>query len=196
MNSRIQELTDKIYQEGIEKGNADAKKIVDNAQEQVVGIIAKAQAEAQKIVSDAQMKANELNKNTQSELRLFAQQSVDALKTQVTDLICGEIIINSVQSAATDKDFMQKVILTLVEEWAKNDQLTIQAKDAKALTNYFMSNAKNLLDKGLKIEQAHGIKTDFALQSEKKGYKITFGEEELIAYFKEFLRPKLIEMLF
>jgi hypothetical protein len=28
------------------------------------------------------------------------------------------------------------------------------------------------------------------------GYKITFGDAELLAYFKEFLRPKLVEMLF
>lgn len=196
MNSRIQELTDKIYQEGIEKGNAEAQKIIDKAREQADDMVAKAKAEAQKILSDAEAKTNELSKNTQSELRLFAQQSVDALKTQVTDLVCGKIVADSVQAATADKAFMQKVILSLVEEWAKNDQLTIQTKDAKALTDYFMSNAKNLLDKGVKIEQTNGIKTDFAIQSEKKGYKITFGEEELIAYFKEFLRPKLIEMLF
>lgn len=196
MNSRIQELTDKIYQEGIEKGNADAQKIIDNAQSQANEMRAKAKAESERILSDAQAKSDELNKNTQAELRLFAQQAIDALKTEITDLICGSIVTESVQSATADKDFMQKMILSLVTEWAKSDQLTIQTADAKALTDYFKSNAKNLLDKGLKIEQTNHIKTDFAIISENKGYKLSFGEEELVAYFKEFLRPKLIEMLF
>lgn len=196
MNTKLQELTDKIYQEGVEKGNAEAKTIVDNAQSQADDIIAKAQADAEKIISDAQAKSVELEKNTQSELRLFAQQSVNALKTEITDLICGKITSDSVKAATADKGFMQKVILSLVQEWAKNDKLTIEAKDAKELTGYFTANAKDLLNKGVTIKQANGIKTDFAIVSEAKGYKITFGEEELVAYFKEFLRPKLVEMLF
>lgn len=196
MNTKLQELTDKIYQEGVEKGNAEAKTIVNNAQAKAGEIIAKAQAEAEKIIADAKSQVAELNKNTQAELRLFARQSVNALKTEITDLICGTITADSVKSATADKAFMQKVILALVQEWVKNDRLTIETKNAKELTDYFTANAKDLLNKGVKIEQANGIKTDFAITSAEKGYKITFGEEELVAYFKEFLRPKLVETLF
>ena len=196
MNTKLQELTDKIYHEGVEKGNAEAKAIVENAQAKAGDIIAQAKAEAEKIIADAQAKYSELEKNTQSELRLFAGQSVNALKTEITDLICGEIVTNSVKPAVSDKAFMQKAIHTLVQEWAKTDRLTVETKDAQALTDYFTANAKDLLNKGLKITEANGIKTDFAVVSEEKGYKITFGEDELIAYFKEFLRPKLVEMLF
>jgi len=196
MNTKLQELTDKIYHEGVEKGNTEARAIVESAHSQADAILAQAKAEAEKIVADAQAKSAELEKNTQSELRLFAGQSVNALKTEITDLICGEIVADSVKSAVADKVFMQKIILSLVQKWAETDRLTIEAKDAQALTDYFAANAKNLLNNGVKITETNGIKTDFAIVSEAKGYKITFGEEELIAYFKEFLRPKLVEMLF
>ena len=43
MENKIQELTDKIYREGVEKGNEEAQKL-----------IVKAQEEAQKIVENAQ----------------------------------------------------------------------------------------------------------------------------------------------
>ncbi len=196
MNTKLQELTDKIYQEGVEKGNAEAKVIVEKAQSEAESIVAAARAEADKIVADAQVKSIELEKNTQSELRLFAQQSVNALKTEITDLLCGKIVSDSIKAATADKVFMQKVILALVQEWAKNDQLTVEAKDAKALTDYFTSNAKDLLNKGVRITEANGAKADFSIVSQEKGYKVTFGEDELVAYFKEFLRPKLVEMLF
>jgi len=196
MNTKLQELTDKIYQEGVEKGNSEAKKIAADAQKEAADIIAKAQKEAEKIIADAQIQVSELEKNTQSELRLFARQSVDALRTEIANLVCGEIVSNSVKPATADNAFMQKIILTLVQDWAKNDQLIIEAKDAKALTEYFTANAKTLLDKGLKITEANSVKTGFAIVSETNGYKVTFGEDELVAYFKEFLRPKLVEMLF
>ena len=145
---------------------------------------------------EARDKAAELTKNTQAELRLFARQSVDALKTEITDLVCGTVVTDAVKAATADAAFMQKAILTLVKDWAKHDQLTIEAKDAEALTAYFAANAKALLDKGVTITQANGTATDFTITSTEQGYKIAFGEEELVAYFKEFLRPKLVEMLF
>lgn len=196
MNTKLQELTDKIYLEGVEKGNDEAKTIVKNAQVEALEIVEKAKAEAEQIIANANLKAAELSKNTQSELRLFAQQSVNALKTEITDLLCGSIVSESVKAATSDKTFMQKTILSLVQEWAKTESLEIQAKDAKALTDYFMANAKELLNKGVKISEANGVKADFAIIPAKGGYKITFGEEQFIAYFKEFLRPKLVEMLF
>ena len=196
MNTKLQELTDKIYLEGVEKGNEEAKAIVDKANIQANEIKEKDLAEAQKIILEAQTKATELAKNTQSELKLFAQQSVNALKSEITDLICGSIVTASVKAATADKAFMQKTILSLVQEWGKNQAITIETSDAKALTDYFLANAKELLNKGVKIAEANGVKADFAIIPEKEGYKITFGDAEFIAYFKEFLRPKLVEMLF
>ncbi|NDP19476.1 MAG: hypothetical protein GZ091_00130 [Paludibacter sp.] len=196
MNTKLQELTDKIYLEGVEKGNNEAKTIVENAQLEAAEILEKANKDAQQIIADATASAAELSKNTQSELRLFAQQSVNALKSEIADLLSGSIVSESVKAATSDKVFMQKTIFALVQEWAKTESLTIQAKDAKALTEYFVSNAKELLNNGVKITEANGIKADFDINSAKGGYKITFGDDEFIAYFKEFLRPKLVEMLF
>lgn len=196
MNTKLQELTDKIYLEGVEKGNNEAKVIVENAQLEAASIIAKAKSESEKIIADAHAKSAELSKNTQSELKLFAQQSLNALKSEIAHLISGSIVSDSVKAATADPVFMQKVILTMVQDWTKSQDVSIEAKDAKALTDYFAANAKELLNKGVKISEANGVKADFTISPEKDGYKITFGEEEFVAYFKEFIRPKLVEMLF
>ncbi len=196
MNSKLQELTDKIYLEGVEKGQSEAKSIVENARAEAATILAKAQADADKVIKAAADKAVEVEKNTKAELQLFARQSVNALKTEITDLICGKIVQDSVKAATADKDFMQKTILEFVKEWAKTDAVLIEAKDAVALTSYFNTQAKALLNSGIKIEQVNGAKSEFAIVAVDGSYKLAFGDEEFIAYFKEFLRPKLIEMLF
>jgi V/A-type H+-transporting ATPase subunit E len=91
---------------------------------------------------------------------------------------------------------MQSVIAKMAEAMAKEGAVTIEAKDAKALNDYFAANAKDVLNKGVKIEEVKGLKTDFQIRPEKGGYKLAFGEAEFVAYFKEFLRPQLVEMLF
>lgn len=196
MDTKIQELTDKIYKEGVEKGNEEAGRIIAEANAQKESIVKAAEEEAARIVAEAEKKAAELKKNTEAELKLFAAQSVEVLKGEVTNLITGDIVEANVKAAAADPAYMQKVILELVKSWPAHESLTIQSADAEALKTYFMSNAKDLLDKGYKIEQVNGRKSSFSVIPADGSYKITFGEDEFVEFFKDFLRPQLIEMLF
>ena len=192
----LSELTDKIYAEGVEKGNAEAKQIVENANAKAAEIIAQAEKKAAALAAEAEKKAAELDKKTRAELKLYAEQSVNAVKTEVTNLLADKIAADSVKAATTDAKFMQGLIAKLAEQMAKQGEVLIDAKDAEALRKYFAANAKGLLDKGVKIAEVKGIKTDFTIQPAKGGYKLAFGEAEFIAYFKEMLRPQLVEMLF
>lgn len=196
MDKKIQELTDKIYQEGVEKGNAQANQILADAKKKAQEIEAEAQKKADQLIADAQKKAEELNKNTISELQLYAGQSVEALKSEVATLITDNLAHSAVEAAMDDKTFMQQVILALVSEWAQKEELVIETEDAAILTDFFKSKAKDLLGKGIEIKQVNGLKTDFAVSPADGSYKITFGEAEFVNYFKEFLRPQLVEMLF
>lgn len=196
MDKKIQELTDKIYKEGVEKGNAQAEQILADAKKKAQEIESAAQQEADRIIADAERKAAELKSNTTSELQLYATQSVEALKSGVSTLITDKLTQQAVAAAMDDKTFMQQVILAFVTEWAKKEELVIETDDAEVLRGFFASKAKDLLDKGVKIEQVNGLKTDFAISPANGAYKVTFGEEEFVNYFKEFLRPQLVELLF
>ena len=79
MENKIQELTDKIYREGVEKGNEEAKRLIVNAQEEAKKIIEEAHKQAESIIASSHKSADELAENTKSELKLFAGQAVYAL---------------------------------------------------------------------------------------------------------------------
>lgn len=192
----LQELTDKIYAEGVEKGKTEAAELVAKAQAEAAAIVAAAEKEAAEKLAAAQAKAQELDKNTRAELKMYAEQSVNAIKTEVANLITGSIAADSVKAATADKAFMQKLIADLAAQLAQNGAVTIQAKDAEALKKYVAANAKALLEKGVKIEEVKGLKTDFAIVPQKGGYKLTFGDQEFVEYFKEYLRPQIQELLF
>lgn len=192
----LSELTDKIYAEGVEKGNAEAQQIVEKANAKAADIIAQAEKKAAAIIADAESKSADLDKKTRAELKLYAEQSVNAVKTEIANLLSDQIAADSVKAATADAKFMQGVIAKLAEQMAKDGEVLIEAKDAEALKKYFTANAKALLEKGVKIAEVKGIKTDFTIQPAKGGYKLAFGDAEFIAYFKEMLRPQLVEELF
>lgn len=192
----LSELTEKIYAEGVEKGNAEAQEIVAKANDKAQAIVAEAEKKAKEIVAAADKKAKDLDRKTRAELKLYAEQSVNAVKTEVANLLADKIAEDSVKAATADKKFMQGLIAKMAEQMAKQGEVMIEAKEAEELRKYFAANAKGLLDKGVTIKEVKGIKTDFTIQPQKGGYKLAFGDAEFIAYFKEMLRPQLVEMLF
>ena len=192
----LSELTNKIYTEGVEKGNAEAQQIVEKANAQAQEIISQAEKKAAQIVAAAEQQAQDLDKKTRAELKLYAEQSVSAVKTEITNLLADTISTDSVKAATADAKFMQGLIAKLAEQMAKDGDVVIETKDAEALKKYFTANAKGLLEKGVTIKEVNGIKTEFTIQPAKGGYKLAFGDAEFIAYFKEMLRPQLVEMLF
>ena len=115
MDTKIQELTDKIYKEGVEKGYEEAGRIIADANAQKQAILTEAEAEAKRIVAQAEKQAAELKKNTEAELKLFATQSVEALKSEVVNLITGKITSSNVKAIVSDTAFMQKVILEMAK---------------------------------------------------------------------------------
>lgn len=192
----LSELTDKIYAEGVEKGNAEAQQIVEKAKATAADIVAEAEKKAAAVIAEAENKAADLDKKTRAELKLYAEQSVNAVKTEIVNLLSDQIAADSVKAATADAKFMQGLIAKLAEQMAKDGEVLIETKDAEALKKYFTANAKGLLEKGVKISEVKGIKTDFTIQPAKGGYKLAFGDAEFIAYFKEMLRPQLVEELF
>ena len=196
MENKIQELTDKIYREGVEKGNVEAQRLVSNAHEEAAKIIEDARKEAENIMVAARKNAAELTENTQSEIKLFAGQALNALKSEVTSLLTNQVVSDAVKGFVGDKEYLNKFIVSLASQWTSDESIVISTADAEALKKYFVLNAKNILDKGVKIEQVNGYKTLFSISPADGSYKVNFGEEEFENYFKEFLRPQLVEMLF
>lgn len=193
---KIHELTDKIRREGVEKGQAEAAQIIEQAKVEAAKIVEQAKAQAEAITNQAKKAAGELDQNTKSELKLYMGQAVNALKSEIATLVTDRVVEQSVKKLTDDKDFLGKFTVALATEWAKNEDIVISSKDADSLKTYFAREAKALLDKGVKIEKVNGQQTLFTVQPADGSYRVDFGKEELENYFKAFLRPQLIEMLF
>lgn len=196
MENKIQELTDKLYREGVEKGNEEAQKLIAQAQEEAKKIVEDAQKEAETIVATAQKKANELAANTKSELKMFAGQALNALKSEIATMVSNELVETDIKNFAANKDFLNAFIVELASKWSVDEPIVISTADAESLKKYFAAKAKALLDKGVKIEQVNGNDTLFTVTPADGSYKVNFGETEFENYFKAFLRPQLVDMLF
>ena len=202
MQNKLQELTEKIYKEGISKGNTEAERIISSSKKEAEEIIAGAKKEAGKIINDAKKKSDEIRSNSEAELKLSSKQAINALKQRITDLINGELVESSIKDTFRDKDFIRRLIEITIKNWTPASEgiidvsVLLPEKDEKELRKYFSSSAKELLKKGVEIKFDSDIKSGFQIGPKNGGYKISFTEEDFINFFKHYLRPRLTKLLF
>jgi V/A-type H+-transporting ATPase subunit E len=188
-------LTEKIYAEGVEKGNVEAARIVEEAKAQAADIVKKAKAEAEALVAAAEKKAAELGENSRSEIKLYGAQAIGALKSEAANIVTDSVVKAAVKEALAG-DSVKAMLVKIAERWNSDEALVISTAEAEELKAYFAKNAKALLDKGVEIKQVNGLKTLFSIAPADGSYKVNFGEAEFEAFFKSFLRPQMVELLF
>lgn len=193
---KIQELTEKIYREGVEKGQAEATRIIEEARQQAAQIIDEARQQAKEIETLAQKKAAELDKNTKSELKLYTGQAMSALKSEITNVLTCGVVSQAVSKITSDSNFLGQFAVSLASKWVQDEPIVISSSEAESLKAYFTAKAKELLDKGVTIQKVNGKDTLFTITPVDGSYKVNFGKEEFETYFRNFLRPQLIDMLF
>lgn len=196
MDSQIQALTEKVYQEGVLKGEQEAAKILADANAQAEQVERDARARAEQIIAEAQRSASELKSNTERELKLNASKLIEATKASIVDVLAGRIAGDSVQALTANPELLQRVVLEIAKGFDLKHGVEIASSQAEELKAYFAQNAKALLEEGLTIKQVAGKATQYTIRPQNGSFKVEIGEQEFVELFKSILRPQLAQELF
>lgn len=196
MNDKLQELTHKIYNEGLEKGRKEGEEIMEKAKKEADQILEEARKQADEMREKAEKEAEELRKNVNSELAISARQSVTAIKQNIAGLISDKAVKDALGKAFDDREFIKDIIGRLVENWSdieKSDKdvlLFLPEKDRDKLGDALMAKAAKNIEGNLEIEFEEGIKSGFKIGPKDGSYKISFTEKDFEHFFKQYLRPR------
>ena len=196
MDSQIQALTEKVYQEGVLKGEQEAAKILADANAQAEQVERDARTRAEQIIAEAQRSASELKSNTERELKLNASKLIEATKASIVELLAGRIAGDSVQALTANPELLQRVVLEIAKGFDLKHGVEITSNQAEELKAYFAQNAKALLEEGLTIKQVAGKATQYTIRPQNGSFKVEIGEQEFVELFKSILRPQLAQELF
>jgi len=202
MQTKLQELTERIYQEGVSKANEEAEQILADAKKQAEELIGKARKQADDIMKNAEKEAETLHKNSLNELQLAGRQAISDLKQKIAGMIEAGTVQPETKGAFKDIAFTQDIIQTIVKNWNPKESenvelsLLLPSGKQKEFETFFKEKAKNLLDKGLEVTYSDRMKSGFKVGPKQGGYMISFADEDFENFFRAYLRPKLIDMLY
>ncbi len=202
MENKLQELTRKLYDEGLEKGRTEADRLVAEAKTRAAKIVADAQAQAENLLRQAQAKAEDTEKNTLTEIALAGKQAVARIKSEIASLIVAKAVDGGVKEAAVDPAFIKEMLLAVAKNWNGADAGKVELKallpeaERAKLDEAFEKSAKELLAAGIEVGYSKEVRTGFKVGAKEGGYYISFSDADMEALLGEYLREKVSRMLF
>lgn len=202
MENKLQQLTQKLYNEGLEKGRAEAERLVADANARAEKILADAKAQADAVVRQAQTQAEEIRKNSLTEISLAGKQAVAKIKEEIATLIVARTTYPAVKEASLDPAFIEEMLLAVARNWngADSSKVSLRALlpegERQRMDALFEKSAKELLTAGIEVGWSKEVATGFKVGAKEGGYYISFTDADFDALLKEYLRDKVAELLY
>ena len=200
MQNKLQELTDKLYKEGLSKGKQEGEEILAKAKVQADEIVAKAHAEAAAILAAANKEAEDLKTKVQGDLKMAASQSVAATKQDIETLVVAKMTETEVKKALTSAEFVKEVILAVAKGFNAAEPVDLELvlpESLKAELEPFVKNEMTkVLNAGVQATFTKKVAGGFTIGPKDGGYFISFTEETFNALISEYLRPATKKILF
>lgn len=200
MQNKLQELTDKLYNEGLSKGKLEGEEFLAKAKLQAEDIIAQAKAEAAAITATARKEAEDLKTKVESDLKMAASQSIAATKKDIETLIVAKMTGEQTKDALTSVEFVKEVILSVAKGFNKEESVDLEVVLPESLKKEMEPFVSKELAKVLKgsVEATFSKKVagGFTIGPKEGGYFISFTDETFNALISEYLRPATKKILF
>lgn len=202
MQNKLQELTDKLYNEGLSKGKQDGEELLQKAKAESESIIAQAKAEAERIVAQANKEAEELRTKVMADVKMAATQSIAVTKQEIEKMVVTRTAAEGVKANMGNAAFVKELILSVVKAFNPQnaspvDLNLILPESLKAEVEPFVKNEIANQFKGeVKVDYSKKMNGGFKVAPKDGGYVLQFTDEEFQNLVANYLRPATKKILF
>ena len=202
MQNKLQELTDRLYEEGLSKGRQEADALLEKARKEAEDIVAKAHEEAEAIRADAEKRAVKIRTMVQGDIKMASTQSIAALKQQVENMVLTEAVAKPVGAALSDEGFVKDLIKMVVRSFNASNpdgvplEVILPAAAQKELEQAYRNEIAKDLGQGVEVKNVKGLANGFKIGPKDGGYQLSFTADDFTGLVSEYLRPATKKILF
>ena len=197
----LENITNVLREKGIQKGQAEADRIVEEAKEKAASILKDAEEEKAGIIEAARKEGEDLDKQFQSQMKLTGRDFVLGLHKTLEETLALKPLRDAIRDALSESDYIKRLIGSMVEQYVEADsrgrhrELTISVPEAmkEDLMKDLLGRIREHLELAPTIQVGAGA----------EGFSFTFGEggavvinvESLMEAVKPFISQKFHEFL-
>ena len=197
---KLQELTQKLYEEGLAKGKQDGEALLQKAQSEAEGIVKQAQEEAEAILAKARKDAEDFKVKVEGDVKMAAQQAVQATRSDIENLVVAKVVDGTVDKALANEDYIKGIITAVAQKFSADEpadlSLVLPESLKSALEPFVKNELGKLLGKGVDATFSKKVAGGFKIGPKDGGYFVSLTDETFKDLIGSYLRPATKKLLF
>lgn len=200
MSNKLQELTDRLYNEGLSKGKEEGEILLFKARKEADEIIANARKQAEDIVTEAENRAAQLKEKAESDIKMASEQALMATKKDIENLLVNALCAEETEKVLSEEKFLKEIILAVAQKFSTQQSedisLVLPASLKSMLEPWVSTELKKALKKEISVDFSKKIKGGFSIGPQNGSWYISMSDESFKAMISEYLRPVTKKLLF
>lgn len=210
--SGVEELIRRLHDEGVGKGQAEAEKLLADAQDQASRILAKAEDEANALRDKVRLEAETSRRAGQEALQVAFRDTVLSLKNWLLQRFSGDVE-RLVSAEMSDREFLQRLILEVAgrvrerhdldsesggiellipEEAVEVEELRRHPEELRSgtLSHFVLARAGSLLREGVSLQVVPDAPAGIRIRLVDRDVEIDLTDATVASLLLQHLQPR------
>jgi len=196
---KLQQLTQKLYEEGLSKGKEEGEALLAKAKAEAEAIVKKAQEEAEAIVSKARKEAEDYRTKLEGDVKMASTQALQATKTQIENLIVAKAS-EPAREALSESSYLKEIITAVAQRFSAQEStdlsLVLPEKLQKELEPFVKEELAKSIGRGIEASFSKKLSGGLKIGPKDGSYFISLTDETFRQLIGEYLRPASKKILF
>ena len=197
---KLQELTQKLYDEGLAKGKQEGEAVLQKAVEEAGSIVKKAQEEAEAILAKARKEADDFKVKVEGDVKMASMQALQASRADIENLVIAKAVNEPVAKALSSEEYLKGIITAVAQKFSAEepaDLSLVLPESLKAGLEPFVKNELGkLLGKGVEASFSKKLAGGFKIGPKDGGYFVSLTDDTFKDLIGAYLRPATKSLLF
>ena len=199
MSQQVQELIDKIKNEGVQAAEQKASEIEDNAHKKAEEIIRSAQEKADDIIRKAEHDTKKMEESTDMALKQASRDTLLSLRQEIEKTL--QKVVQKEVSDALTSDSLSSIIATVIKGFAdsKSEDVDIQVvlnkKDLDKLKDGAIAKLQKQVKGSFKVQSSSDASKGLLISFDGGKSIFDFSDESLTEYFCTYLNAQAASLL-
>jgi len=197
---KLQELTDKLYNEGLSKGKQEGEAIVSQAKQQAEQILAQAKQQAEQILAQAKKQAEDFKGKTETDVKMSSAKALQATKGDIENLVVTKLVNTEVSKALSAPDFLKGIITEVAKKFSTQESSDLEVILPESLKSELEPFVKNelgkMLSNGIQAKFSKKLAGGFNIGPKDGGYFVSLSDDTFKDLISEYIRPATKKLLF
>ncbi|TRX71964.1 hypothetical protein [Carboxylicivirga sp. M1479] len=188
----LEGIVSKLKEQGINAGEAEKQRIIEDAKKQAESIIADAEAQKTRLIDEANAKAEQAEKNAQTALKQASRDMIEATKVAVLkymESIFGKLS----ESLFTQDQYLEELTKAVVSSIEGNKNVSVPPATLKGM-QAFIINAG--LKEEVSLQPLNNSDAKIVIQStENSGVQFVLSDNDVQQAMFTLLNKDLVERI-